>query len=51
MCMFREPRVMRAFKMVKINIYLHFIKLFYMLTNVLKSITIASHPFHPPPIK
>lgn len=35
--MFRGPRVMDAFKMVKVNVYLHFKKLFYVLTYVLKS--------------
>lgn len=42
--MFRGPKVIHALKMVKINTYLHFKKLSYLLTNVLKSVTITSFP-------
>lgn len=43
MYMFRGPKVIHALKMVKINMYL-LKKLSYLLTNVLKSVTITSFP-------
>lgn len=42
--MFRGPKIIHALKMVKINMNLHFKKLSYFLTNVLKSVTITSFP-------